>query len=71
MSEPALPTAKACCLFLDIDGTLLEYAPTPDEVRVDAPLLELLRRLAADAHLDDPRAVRRWLEAFLLREAAC
>ncbi len=33
------------CLFLDIDGTLLDIAPTPDAVSVDASLLDLLRRL--------------------------
>ncbi|RPI17042.1 MAG: trehalose-phosphatase [Lysobacterales bacterium] len=32
------------CLFLDVDGTLLEIAPTPDAVRVTEPLLELLER---------------------------
>lgn len=32
-------------LFLDIDGTLLEIAATPDDVRVSAQLLETLRRL--------------------------
>jgi trehalose 6-phosphate phosphatase len=33
------------CLFLDIDGTLLDIAPTPDAVKVDTELLNLLRRL--------------------------
>ncbi len=33
------------CLFLDVDGTLLEFAPTPDAVVVDAALRDLLRRL--------------------------
>lgn len=33
-----------CCLFLDVDGTLLDIAPTPDAVRVD----DELRRLLAD-----------------------
>jgi trehalose 6-phosphate phosphatase len=31
--------------FLDVDGTLLEYAPHPHQVRVGAELIELLRRL--------------------------
>jgi len=31
--------------FLDVDGTLVEYAAHPDGVRVTAELLELLRRL--------------------------
>ncbi|MGC4030008.1 MAG: trehalose-phosphatase [Steroidobacteraceae bacterium] len=30
------------CLFLDVDGTLLEFAPTPDAARADAPLQQLL-----------------------------
>jgi trehalose 6-phosphate phosphatase len=38
--------AESCALFLDLDGTLLELAPHPDAVRVDAPLLDLLRALA-------------------------
>lgn len=33
------------CLFLDVDGTLLDIAPTPDSVRVDAALVDLLREL--------------------------
>jgi len=33
------------CLFLDVDGTLLEVADTPDAVRVDASLQELLTRV--------------------------
>jgi trehalose 6-phosphate phosphatase len=35
-----------CALFLDIDGTLLELAPTPDRVRVDAGIATLLPVLA-------------------------
>jgi trehalose 6-phosphate phosphatase len=35
-----------CALFLDIDGTLLELAPTPDRVRVDAGVAALLPALA-------------------------
>jgi trehalose 6-phosphate phosphatase len=33
-------------IFLDLDGTLVDLAPTPDEVRVAADLPDLLRRLA-------------------------
>src|SRR5437762_1821684 len=33
------------CLFLDVDGTLLELAATPDAVIVDPALLDLLTRL--------------------------
>lgn len=42
---PPLPAARNCCLFLDVDGTLLELAPTPDLVVVDEPLRALLRVL--------------------------
>lgn len=34
-----------CAFFLDVDGTLLEIAETPNAVRVDADLLRLLERL--------------------------
>jgi len=33
------------CLFLDVDGTLLEIAATPDSVQVEASLQRLLDRL--------------------------
>jgi trehalose 6-phosphate phosphatase len=42
---PPLPSARDCCLFLDVDGTLLDFAPTPDSVVVDEPLRALLRVL--------------------------
>lgn len=45
MREPPIPHKRACCLFLDIDGTLLDIAPTPDAVRVDESLRSLLRTL--------------------------
>jgi trehalose 6-phosphate phosphatase len=44
---PPLPAARNCCLFLDIDGTILDLAPTPDAVHVDEPLRRLLRELEA------------------------
>jgi trehalose 6-phosphate phosphatase len=37
--------AAAYAFFLDVDGTLLEMAPTPDLVRVDAGVLTLLEGL--------------------------
>ena len=35
------------CLFLDVDGTILEFAMTPDGVRVDPALAVLLERVSA------------------------
>jgi trehalose 6-phosphate phosphatase len=43
--QPPVPRNRACCLFLDIDGTLLDFAPTPDQVRIDDSLLDLLGNL--------------------------
>ncbi|HEY3179216.1 MAG TPA: trehalose-phosphatase [Casimicrobiaceae bacterium] len=39
---PPPPLNERCALFLDIDGTLLEFAPTPDRVFVDPDLAALL-----------------------------
>src|SRR5439155_16074642 len=36
-----------CALFLDFDGTLVELAPTPDEVVVAPELVEALRVIRA------------------------
>ena len=44
-----LPTT-AWCLFLDVDGTLLELADHPGAVFVDPKLRNLLTRLRAAAH---------------------
>jgi trehalose 6-phosphate phosphatase len=41
LNVPLRPAAA--CLFLDVDGTLLEFAPTPDAVVVDSALLQLLQ----------------------------
>lgn len=39
------PFARDWAFFLDIDGTLLDFAARPQEVRVGTDLLELLERL--------------------------
>jgi trehalose 6-phosphate phosphatase len=41
--------ADQLAFFLDLDGTLIEFAQHPSAVSVDARLLELLQRLAARA----------------------
>ena len=46
---PPPPPASSAAWFLDVDGTLLELAPTPDEVVVGEVLRGLLRRLNAAA----------------------
>lgn len=35
MREPPLQAGRDCCLFPDIDGTLVDIAPTTHDVRVD------------------------------------
>ncbi len=52
-AHPALPPRAA--LLLDLDGTLLDLAPTPAAVVVPAGLVETLRRVRA--RLDDALAV--------------
>src|SRR5579872_2840171 len=42
------PVSGNTALFLDIDGTLLDLARTPDRVRVPHDLLFALERLAQD-----------------------
>lgn len=42
---PVLPDPSHIALFLDLDGTLLDLASTPDGVRVEAGLAEVLVRL--------------------------
>ena len=41
-----LADPRACALFLDVDGTLLELAATPEAVTVPEGLVALLQRLA-------------------------
>lgn len=49
MSPSAPPYSADCAFFLDIDGTLLEIAETPEAVRTDAADYRLLERLHAAA----------------------
>ena len=51
----ALPPFDQTALLLDMDGTLIDIAPTPDAVVAPAEMLESLRRLRA--RLDDAVAV--------------
>ena len=51
----ALPPPREAALLLDLDGTLLDLAPTPDAVVVPPELPETLRRLRP--HLGDALAV--------------
>ena len=44
--------APRLALLLDYDGTLVPFAATPELAAPDAPLLALLRRLAARAHTE-------------------
>ncbi|HWW47268.1 MAG TPA: trehalose-phosphatase [Xanthobacteraceae bacterium] len=51
-SSPAAPTARIppfdrCALLLDIDGTLVDLAPTPREVKVAPGLVETMQALMA------------------------
>ena len=62
--SPAPPTAlplERHALFLDLDGTLVDYAPQPGAVTADAPLLSLLetlsRRLAGAIALVSGRSI--------------
>jgi trehalose 6-phosphate phosphatase len=44
-ATPPLP-ATDCCLFLDVDGTLIDFASNPASVHVDSELKTLLSTLA-------------------------
>jgi trehalose 6-phosphate phosphatase len=43
-------SAAALAFFLDVDGTLVDIAPTPDAVVVDDELLSMLRSLVFASH---------------------
>ena len=47
LSPPPMPGGAAPALFLDVDGTLVEFAETPQAVTVDATLRAQLVRLRA------------------------
>ena len=48
MNEPTLtPDLRRSALLLDVDGTILDIAPTPEAVRVPASLKRTLARLIA------------------------
>jgi trehalose 6-phosphate synthase/phosphatase len=63
-----LARAPHLVLLLDYDGTLVPFAPTPDEAAPDAALRELLCALAARARTDvhvvsgrERKSLERWL----------
>jgi trehalose 6-phosphate phosphatase len=41
-----VPDFQACALLLDVDGTILDLAPTPQEVRVPSSLRQAMNRLS-------------------------
>ena len=41
-----IQTATSLSLFLDYDGTLADFAPTPDDILPDTELIELITQLA-------------------------
>lgn len=45
--DDLLASTGGCALFIDIDGTLLDMAPTPDAVRVPPGLVQTLASLSA------------------------
>ncbi|WP_158818470.1 trehalose-phosphatase [Methylocapsa sp. S129] len=57
MAAPDLfvPKAESICLFLDVDGTLIDLAPTPDAVIVSSALLDELS--LAEKRLDGALAL--------------
>ena len=57
-----LKEAKKLRLFLDYDGTLAEFAPTPDHVLPDSDLIKILIRLASVATIQTAIVSGRRLE---------
>lgn len=48
--EPRYFQTRRTCLFLDVDGTLVDLQPQPTDVRIDEELIGLLGRV--QSHLD-------------------
>src|SRR4029077_5657929 len=46
MKQPPPPPALDWCLFLDVDGTLLELTDTPSDTTADAKINSLLQEIA-------------------------
>jgi len=47
-----MKSGRPIALLLDYDGTLVPFAPTPDDAVPDRELLDLLAALAASPHID-------------------
>lgn len=73
-SAPPLPAPDHVALFLDVDGTLLDFAPRPDAVVVDAAipplLLDLRERLGGALALVSGRPLEQIDALFGLHGAA-
>ncbi|MGA2044967.1 MAG: trehalose-phosphatase [Roseiarcus sp.] len=67
-TEPPAPKADSICLFLDVDGTLIDLAPTPGAVVVARALLDELaqadRRLGGALALVSGRPIAALDELF-------
>ena len=55
LPPPPVP-GRECALFLDVDGTLIDFAPRPDAVRLRPGLTALLDHAMAAADADRLRA---------------